>query len=67
MSELIMSEIVEAVAKSYLEYCEREYRRGWAAQVTTGYSEEEATQMYLDGWQDAYAYSEMMSGRRAAK
>jgi hypothetical protein len=60
-----MTEMVDAVAKSYLEYCEREYRRGWAAQSTAGYAEEEATQMYFDGWQDAYAYGEMMSNRRA--
>ena len=62
---LTMSEMVDAVVESYLEHCEREYRRGWEAQTTVGYAESDVSQMYKDGWQDAYAYGEMMSSRRA--
>lgn len=57
---------IEAVTQNYLEHCRSEYLRGWSDQELLGVIDsEDSSQMYFDGFQDAYAYQEMMSNRRA--
>jgi hypothetical protein len=60
-----MIEVLNAVAASYLEYCESEYRKGWSDQTNAKESKNGSSQMYFDGFRDAYAYEEMLSNNES--
>ena len=55
-----MDEIKKGVKANYLDYCESEYLAGWEAQEKG--EEIHGTEMFRDGWADAYAAAEMMRG-----
>ena len=57
-----MDEIKNAVKTNYLGYCESEYLEGWEAQEKGLEVHANATEMFRDGWSDAYAAAEMIRG-----
>lgn len=57
-----MDEIKKAVKANYLGYCEAEYLAGWEAQEKGEEVRANATDMFRDGWADAYAAAEMIRG-----
>jgi hypothetical protein len=58
----VLDEIKKAVKANYLGYCETEYLAGWEAQEKGLEIHANATEMFRDGWADAYAAAEMIRG-----
>ena len=57
-----MDEIKNAIKANYLGFCEAEYLAGWEAQEKGEEISGNATDMFRDGWADAYAAAEMIRG-----
>lgn len=60
---LPMVELREAVLISYKEWCGKQYAAGWEAQEEGKDVPDDATEMFRDGWSDAYVAIEMISKR----
>jgi len=60
-----MSELHEAVKKSYMDFCCDEYSAGWNAHQSGRNVPSKSTQMFCDGWDDAQKAQKIISMRES--